>query len=80
MEVSKEKYYKLYLGSENIKFQLKCMEFLFCIFFLKSVSLKDVAYSTLNKFSCTFFSQFTFRLKGSDASWEHDEEPPVEVI
>ena len=49
-------------------------------FFVKSVSVKDVAYSTLNNFSCTFFSQFTFRLKGSDASWEHDEEPPVEVI
>ena len=49
-------------------------------FFVKSVSLKDVAYSTLNKFSCMFFSQFTSRLKGSDASWEHDEEPPVEVI
>ena len=49
-------------------------------FLVKSVSLKDVAYSTFNKFSCMFFSQFTFRLKGSDASWEHDEEPPVEVI
>ena len=49
-------------------------------FFVKSLSLKGVAYSTLNKLSCTFFSQFTFRLKGSDASWEHDEEPPVEVI
>ena len=49
-------------------------------FFVKSVSLKDVACSTLNNFSCIFFSQFTFRLKGSDASWEHDEEPPVEVI
>ena len=28
---------------------------------------------------CPFFDDFAFRLKGSDASWEHDEEPPQEV-
>ena len=25
------------------------------------------------------FCDVAFRLKGSDASWEHDEEPPQEV-
>ena len=25
------------------------------------------------------FDHFCSRLKGSDASWEHDEEPPQEV-
>ena len=26
------------------------------------------------------FNQFCFSVKGSDASWKHDQEPPEEVL
>lgn len=39
-----------------------------------------IVYSSTSSFTFVIiFDDAAFRLKGSDASWEHDEEPPQEV-